>query len=264
MIAVDIAPTGVDAPTFPGLVNAELRRLLARRFARFTLALSLIGFVVAIAFIWVTHSQVTPDDTAQATAARDQQIVQIQQYVDDCLKVPGGSAEQCGQAPTAEQFSIDQFLNNHPFRPEMVADYSMAVGIAAAMAGFLIAATFIGAEWSSKSFVSWLFYEPRRLRLLGAKIVALCSVLLPLALARPGPVVDLRQGAARLSRGRGSRAGRTRGMSRPGHARGHHGLRRAGVRPATGICDAGPIELSNLHGALVLEVFTAVVLGHPC
>ena len=38
------------------------------------------------------------------------------------------------------------------------------------MLGFLIGATWIGAEWSSRSLVALLFWEPRRLRVAGAKI----------------------------------------------------------------------------------------------
>jgi hypothetical protein len=57
----------------------------------------------------------------------------------------------------------------------------VAVGAAVALAGFALAATFIGAEWSSRNVVAWLFYEPRRLRLLAAKLLAITAAVLALS-----------------------------------------------------------------------------------
>lgn len=37
------------------------------------------------------------------------------------------------------------------------------------MLGFVIGATFVGAEWSTRSIVALLFWEPRRLRVVGVK-----------------------------------------------------------------------------------------------
>ena len=45
----------------------------------------------------------------------------------------------------------------------------------------MVGASFIGAEWSSKNLVSWLYWEPRRLRLQVAKLLALLSVMLAVA-----------------------------------------------------------------------------------
>lgn len=60
-------------------------------------------------------------------------------------------------------------------------DYALAVGVATAIVGFILGATFIGAEWSSKNLLAWLFWEPRRLRLMAAKLLALLSSVLVLA-----------------------------------------------------------------------------------
>jgi ABC-2 type transport system permease protein len=130
--------------------------------------------------IWHSHNRVTPADIAQATVQRDQLISDWTTHFQECTN-SGESQENCGPPPTAEQFPIDQFLRNHPFRPEQVDDYALAVGAATAMVGFLLAATFIGAEWSSKNLVAWLFWEPRRLRVMAAKLVALLSSVLLLA-----------------------------------------------------------------------------------
>lgn len=129
----------------------------------------------------------TPSDIAQATAQRDQLIVQFTDEVAQCQRTATTEQQRsdCGQPPSAEEFPIDQFLSNHPFLPEQVDDYALAVGVATAEAGFLLAGTFIGAEWSSRNLIAWLFWEPRRLRVMAAKLLALlCSVLVAAALAQ--------------------------------------------------------------------------------
>ena len=180
-----VSATGprTSAPAFGRLVGAEFRRLAARRFTRVIIGLGLIGYLLAIALIWREHHRTTAADIADATAQRDQIIVQITNDIAQCQRTQ--PVEQCGEPPTAEQFPVDQFLRNHPFPPQGVKDGALAVGVATAMLGFLLAATFIGAEWSSKNLVAWLFWEPRRLRVMAAKLVALLtSVLLLAALAQ--------------------------------------------------------------------------------
>ncbi|HEX8303502.1 MAG TPA: hypothetical protein VF612_01370 [Jatrophihabitans sp.] len=175
-----------SAPAFGRLVRAEFRRLAARRFTRVIIALGLIGYLLAIALIWREHHRTTAADIAQATAQRDQLIVQFTAEAEQCRKnVPAEQADQACGVPTAENFPIDQFLRTQPFRPDEIPDYALAIGVATAMVGFLLAATFIGAEWSTKNLVAWLFWEPRRLRVMAAKLVALlASVLLIAALAQ--------------------------------------------------------------------------------
>lgn len=170
-----------SVPTFSRLFVTELIRLWSRRFTRVLLGLSVIGYLVAVVFLWQAHAQETPADIAQATSQRDQAIVDMTAGRADCLKTPGNTEEACGPVPTPDQFPVDQFLSNNPFRPNMVQDYTIAVGAAVAMAGFILAATSIGAEWSSKNIVAWLFYEPRRLRLMGAKMLSLTLVVVVLS-----------------------------------------------------------------------------------
>lgn len=199
------------APAFGRLVGTELSRLAARRFTRVLLGVCVIGYLIAVAFLFQSHAKPTAADYAQATVQRDEQIKQIAASFADCRKSPGGTAGTCGTVPTAADFPIDQFLSNTPFRPGRVPDYTVAVGVAVALGAFALGATFIGAEWSSRNVVAWLFFEPRRLRLLGAKLLAVSSVVLLLSVvaqliwaltarwllsARGLPVSSLGDGAA--------------------------------------------------------------------
>ena len=170
-----------SAPRFGRLLGTELRRLVARRFTRVLLGVCVVGYLVAVAFLYQTHAKPTAADLAQATTQRDAEIVDITATTKQCLAAPGGSEQTCGTVPTAADFPPDQFLQNTPFRPRQVPDYSLAVGVAVALAGFALSATFIGAEWSSRNVVAWLFYEPRRLRLLGAKLLAVTGAVLVLS-----------------------------------------------------------------------------------
>ncbi|MEP6980106.1 MAG: hypothetical protein ABJA16_05020 [Nakamurella sp.] len=169
------------APPFPRLLWTEWQRLWARRFTKALLAVSVLGYLAAMVFLWSAHAQPTPQDIAEATVARDQNIADIRASVDQCI-AGGETSGFCGVAPTPADYPIDYFLASSPFTPTQVPYYSLAVGVAVAMAGFILGATFIGAEWSSRNLVAWLFYEPRRLRLLGAKLLALIGAVTVLAL----------------------------------------------------------------------------------
>lgn len=179
--AAPVSETGprTSAPAFGRLLRAEFRRLAARRFTRVALALSLIGYLIAVAMLWKTHSQTTPADIAEATAQRDQQIAEEIEYCKSKVPVEQQPME-CGML-TPESVPITYFLDSQPFPPSEVEDIALAVGVATAMLAFLLAATFIGAEWSSKNLIAWLFWEPRRLRVMAAKLLALLSSMLALA-----------------------------------------------------------------------------------
>lgn len=179
---VVLAGDRTSAPTFGRLVGTELRRLAARRFTKVLLGVCVLGYLIAVAYLFQSHAKPTAADYAQATVQRDDQISQIAAYAKQCLAAPGGSEATCGTVPTADEFPIDQFLANSPFQPRQVPDYTLAVGAAVALAGYALGATFIGAEWSSRNLVAWLFYEPRRLRLLGAKLLAVTAAVLALSI----------------------------------------------------------------------------------
>ena len=171
------------APTFGRLCTTELRRFFARRFTRLTLILAAVGYLAVIGLLWHNYAKVGPADTAQATSSRDRLLTEIAAARAECAKsIPATQVdEQCGPVPTVDDFPIDQFLTRHPFTPTVVTDTATGLGVATAAIGFVLGATFIGAEWSSRNIVAWLFWEPRRLRLLGAKVLALLSVLLAIS-----------------------------------------------------------------------------------
>jgi len=187
--AITGSPVSADgprasAPTFAGLLRAETRRLLSRRFTRVAVILALVGYLVTVGLIWHNHHRVTAADLAAATAQRDQQIVDLTQEAAKCRdgKTADQAQQECFEPPTAEEFPVEVFLNSRPLEPGQLSDYALAVGVATAMLAFLLAGTFIGAEWSTKNLVAWLFWEPRRLRVMAAKLVVLLGFVLAFAL----------------------------------------------------------------------------------
>jgi len=67
---------------------------------------------------------------------------------------------------------VDTFLDKRPFA--MDADGRgglLAVATATAGLAFLLGATYVGAEWSTRSMVALLFWEPRRLKVMATKLL---------------------------------------------------------------------------------------------
>lgn len=184
-MASPVSPDGprVAAPAFSRLLRAELGRLAARRFTRVAAVLAVLGYLLTIGLIWHGHDRVSAADVARATAQRDQQIVEFNTEAEKCQRAATTEQQRadCPQPATAEEFPYDQFLRAYPLQPYQLDDYALAVGVGVAMLAFLLAATFIGAEWSSKNLIAWLFWEPRRLRVMAAKLIVLLAAVLTLA-----------------------------------------------------------------------------------
>jgi ABC-2 type transport system permease protein len=58
----------------------------------------------------------------------------------------------------------------------------IAFGVVLALFGFVVGAGFAGAEWTAGTFGALLTWEPRRLRILGAKAVALACIVAAVAI----------------------------------------------------------------------------------
>jgi hypothetical protein len=168
---------GEPRPPAGGLLRSELRRFPARRFIRLLLGLGLLGWLVAVAIGLTQYGHPSAADLASARHQVDQVVSDSNAGRQQCLAdppqaPPGIPADQlCGEPVTAAEVPLDQFLADPPFSLERSGTSgALGFGAVAAVLGFLIGATWIGAEWSSRSLVALLFWEPRRLRVAGAKI----------------------------------------------------------------------------------------------
>jgi hypothetical protein len=67
--------------------------------------------------------------------------------------------------------------------PQSAIDHSLAVGVGFVLVAFLIGCTAGGAEWSQKTMPALLFWEPRRVRVLLVKTLALVITVVVLLIA---------------------------------------------------------------------------------
>ena len=187
------APEAVADPTEPqprhggSLFRAEAHRFSSRRFIRWLLLLSVVAYVVILPLVALTQfSKPTAGALEDAERRRDEVIAEQNTFREQCLNDPNRPddvpvEEFCGPELNASDIRLADFIDRPPFElAEGLPTGAIATGVATAMLAFLISATFVGAEWSSRSMVALLFWEPRRLKVMGVKlaVTALYAALL--------------------------------------------------------------------------------------
>jgi hypothetical protein len=185
MSAVDELSAGAvpaPPPARPrgSLFRAELHRFRARRFIRLLLLLAVLGWVLAVVVALLHYGTPTAADRAEARQTMEQVVAQSEQGRQECLKNPppapsGVSPEDaCGPPLQLSDLDENNFLPKQPFDLASSGGRgAIGFGAAAAVLGFVIGSTWIGAEWSSRSLVALLFWVPRRRSVFGAKIAVL-------------------------------------------------------------------------------------------
>ncbi len=160
--------------TSGSLVRVEVQRLTSRTFVRLVAGLALLGFLVLAVVAFTQFSRPTPEILAEAAAQQQAELELSEQYRQQCLDDPNIPAEQrefaCGPEVVADDLQLEYYIDKQPFTlgGDLPAG-GVAVAAAAAMIGFVVGATFVGAEWSTRSIVALLFWEPRRLKVIGVK-----------------------------------------------------------------------------------------------
>jgi ABC-2 family transporter protein len=177
------------------LLKVELSRLMSRRLFRLTAILGLLA-VLAIDGLIAGHSS---KDVAGATARAN---TELQQQYQNCLSAvgqPGGgpTKRDCDDELPASQVKDclahiaaqpvpnvtaadcrrnagqNPYYNDPRFH---FADHAKDLLTGAAFilmaVGLVLAASSVGAEWQAGTFASMLTWEPRRQRVLAAKLVA--------------------------------------------------------------------------------------------
>lgn len=185
------APAATTTPASAGrgsLVRAEVRRLRSRRLIRLLLALAAVASLLAVGLAAATtFGKTTPERLAAAQLEVERVVAEQERYREQCLQDPNRPEDvpeelYCGPPVTADSFRAQDFLDRRPF---VLADDlpagALAVAAATAALGFVVGATWIGAEWSSRSIVALLFWEPRRWKVMGVKLAVLAAAAALLA-----------------------------------------------------------------------------------
>jgi ABC-2 family transporter protein len=161
------------------LFGAEVRRLASRRTFRYLL-LAGLAVLVLLGVLQAIHSS---RDIAGAQArARRQAAADAARFA----ALPPGMVARCKanlpadappdacafRAPTADQLYQGIYQDPRYSFAEHAPNVVVGIVLAASLLGFVIGASFIGAEWASGTMASLLTWEPRRLRVLVAKLGA--------------------------------------------------------------------------------------------
>lgn len=146
-----------------GLIFAELHRFASRRLFRLIGAL-VIAVIVASAVIAFVQSSKDPQAGVEA-ARRD--VAACERDRERFAAETRGEVFECP--------SVAELANAYDKRfdyAETMPDSSRAVAVALFILSFVIAASFMGAEWGTGSMTTLLTWEPRRGRVLAAKTIA--------------------------------------------------------------------------------------------
>ena len=178
-----------DPPSGPrgSLFRAEVHRFRSRRLIRLLVLLSAVGWVLAVVIALLHYGTPTAADHASARQSMQQVVAQSEQSRQECLSNPPPAPadvspeDVCGPPMQVSDLDENSFLPRQPFDLATAGSRgAIGFGAAAAALAFVIGATWIGAEWSSRSLVALLFWVPRRMQVLGVKVavLALAAVVL--------------------------------------------------------------------------------------
>ena len=175
--------TGPAAPRsgFGSLLRSELHRFRSRRFIQVVLTLAVVGWIAVTCITLTQFGNPGADEIAAAEQRIAADLEMFEEGRQQCLEQAGSAAgtspeEFCGPEQTREDIELSWYLDTAPF------DFASSgfdgaltfAGIGAVIAA-LVGATWIGAEWSSRSLVALLFWVPRRMQVIAAKAVVLVA-----------------------------------------------------------------------------------------
>ena len=178
-------PAGQKMPRagFGSLLRSEAHRFRSRRFIQVVLALAVVGWIVATGVALTQYGNPGADEIARAEQQLAADVEMNEQFRQECLDqadVPEGLSPDdfCGPAQGVEDYQLSWYLDKAPF-DFGAAGPTGALGFAAlaAVVAALVGATWIGAEWSTRSLVALLFWVPRRMHVMGAKLLDRKSVV---------------------------------------------------------------------------------------
>jgi ABC-2 type transport system permease protein len=156
------------------LIWAEITRLLSRRLTGIAMIVILLGIA---GYQLVVNDALSPPSSEERAAAERsyQQAHQDwaaghEQYEEECRDA-GAPPDECAiPEPTLAEFTGD----TTPFKETAGTALKLST-LFVALVTFTIAASFIGAEYSSGSIINWLTFVPRRSYVFWSKLLAVAG-----------------------------------------------------------------------------------------
>ncbi|MFI7603725.1 ABC transporter permease subunit [Micromonospora sp. NPDC049366] len=169
------------------LYRTELRRLVKRRFTRYMTLLGLLVLAAVVVGVFFSNQKIDAAAHARAERQAEQQYQDQVRYSEQerasCErdKAAGVNADRyppdCEMisAPPREAFEAKWFLpSTFNFReafPETLIPFAAIL----ALVGFVVGASFVGAEWNTGGMMNLLLWRPKRLTVLLSKLAALLT-----------------------------------------------------------------------------------------
>jgi ABC-2 type transport system permease protein len=156
------------------LYAAESRRLIKRRFTRYFVLGALVVLAAIAVAMFVTNHKVGPAQLAEAKAKAHAECQaahgtpNAKQYPADCSELTPPSVNDFNPA----WYTPPTFDFRKKF-PDLVT----ALAALLAVLGFVVGASFVGAEWNSGGMANLLLWRPQRIRVLATKLLAFLAGL---------------------------------------------------------------------------------------
>ncbi|MET7876776.1 ABC transporter permease subunit [Micromonospora sp. DT68] len=177
------------------LYRTELRRLAKRRFTRYMSLLGLLVLAAVVVGVFFTNQKIDAAQLAKAERQADQQHQEQVRWSEqervECERAKAAGTPNDGRypadcsmitAPSRDQIEAKWFLpSTFNFR-ETFDETLVPFAAILALVGFVIGASFIGAEWSTGGMMNLLLWRPKRLTVLLTKLAALLTGVLAVTL----------------------------------------------------------------------------------
>ncbi|PWR08897.1 ABC transporter permease [Micromonospora acroterricola] len=177
------------------LYRTELRRLAKRRFTRYMSLLGLLVLAAVVIGVFFTNEKIGADQLARAERQAEQnyqeQVTWAKEARASCEQAKSAGTANDGRypedcsvitPPPRDQIQAEWFLpSTFNFR-ETFAETLIPFAAILALVGFVVGASFIGAEWSTGGMMNLLLWRPKRLTVLLTKLAALLTGILAVTL----------------------------------------------------------------------------------
>ena len=154
------------------LMGAEATRLFSRRFTGLALLVLLLGLGGYQLIVNQSLSPLTGEQLAAAEQAYQQShedwVDNHDKYEQECRDRGGAAADCTVPEPTRNDFSVEPT----PFKQAASTALELS-SVFVSLAAFMIAASFIGAEYNSGSISNWLTFVPRRAPVFWSKLLTM-------------------------------------------------------------------------------------------
>lgn len=169
------------------LLRAELHRFAARRFIHVLLGLAVLGWLAAVGIGLLNFGQPGEADYAAARAAMEEAIAMDAEWLEQCAEDAAEAGEDVAVYCPATDWQVEDFLQVRPFDlADNATTGAIAFAAGASVLAFLVGATWIGAEWVTRSIVALLFWVPDRLKVMGTKLGVLVLAAVGIGVAAQG------------------------------------------------------------------------------